>query len=125
MRRIDAGAEPSLRRIRLTCAAVPTLQTVALGLAEGYRTGLLEPAFEEFTVGDVSPGGRFDPLGLSESGDLEELKIKELKHCRLAMFSWLGFAAQAFVTREGPIANWSAHVADPVHVNLMAAGFLA
>lgn len=28
------------------------------------------------------PGGRFDPLSLAESQDLDELKVKELKHCR-------------------------------------------
>merc|ERR1719329_1071005 len=69
---------------------------------------------DELTVGDVSPGGRFDPLGLAESGDLEELKIKELKHCRLSMFAWLGCIFQALATQEGPIANWQSHVADPV-----------
>merc|ERR1712100_941586 len=30
----------------------------------------------------------------AESGDLEELKIKELKHCRLSMFAWLGCIMQ-------------------------------
>ena len=80
----------------------------------------------ELTVGDVSPGGRFDPLGLAESGDLEELKIKELKHCRLSMFAWLGCIMQGLATQEGPIANWQAHVADPVHANVLtnaASGF--
>ena len=101
------------------------VETVLLGAAEGYRTGLIDAPFDGFTVGDVNPGGRFDPLGLSESGDLEELKIKELKHSRLAMFSFLGFVAQAAATKEGPIANWSAHVADPVHVNFLAPGFLS
>jgi hypothetical protein len=74
----------------------------------------------------VSPGGRFDPLGLAESGDLEELKIKELKHCRLSMFAWLGCISQGLATQEGPIANWQAHVADPVHANVLtnaASGF--
>ena len=100
--------------------AVLGIEVVTMGLAEAYRTGLIEPAFDELTVGDVSPGGRFDPLNLAESGDLEELKIKELKHCRLAMFAWNGCIAQACVTKEGPIANWSAHVADPVHVNVLS-----
>ena len=63
--------------------AVLAIEVVLVGLAEAYRTGLSDPVFDELTVGDVSPGGRFDPLGLAESGDLEELKIKELKHCRL------------------------------------------
>ena len=36
---------------------------------------------------------------------------------------WLGCISQALVTKEGPIANWSAHVADPVHVNLLAPGY--
>ena len=106
--------------------AVLAIEVVLVGLAEAYRTGLADPAFDELTVGDVSPGGRFDPLGLAESGDLEELKIKELKHCRLSMFAWLGCIFQALATQEGPIANWQAHVADPVHANVLtnaASGF--
>jgi len=95
------------------------IETVLVGAAEGYRTGLIDPVFDELSVGDVSPGGRFDPLGLAESGDLEELKIKELKHCRLSMFAWLGCIMQALATQEGPIANWTAHTADPVHANVL------
>ena len=64
----------------------------------------------------MSPGGRFDPLGLAGSGDLEELKIKELKHCRLSMFAWLG-CIPGLATQEGR-ANWQAHVADPVHARV-------
>ena len=70
------------------------IEIVLVGAAEAYRTGVADPVFDELTVGDVSPGGRFDPLGLAESGDLEELKIKELKHCRLSMFAWLGCIMQ-------------------------------
>ena len=106
--------------------AVLAIEVVLVGLAEAYRTGLSDPVFDELTVGDVSPGGRFDPLGLAESGDLEELKIKELKHCRLSMFAWLGCIMQGLATQEGPIANWQAHVADPVHANVLtnaASGF--
>ena len=54
------------------------------------------------------------------------LKIKELKHCRLSMFAWLGCIMQGLATQEGPIANWQAHVADPVHANVLtnaASGF--
>ena len=96
------------------------IETVLVGAAEAYRTGLAANPFDDGLVaGDVSPGGRFDPLGLAESGDLEELKIKELKHCRLSMFAWLGCIFQALATQEGPIANWTAHTADPVHANVL------
>jgi len=101
--------------------AVLAVEVITMGLAESYRTGLIEPVFDELTVGDVNPGGRFDPLKLSKE-NLDSLKIKELKHSRLAMFAWLGLIFQAVATGEGPIANWSAHVADPVHVNIMAPG---
>jgi light-harvesting complex I chlorophyll a/b binding protein 1 len=56
----------------------------------------------------VFPGGRFDPLNFSEGKeanffgeDLDTLKIKELKHCRLAMLAWLGILAQSVSTNPG------------------------
>ena len=75
----------------------------------------------------MSPGGRFDPLGLAESGDLEELKIKELKHCRLSMYAWLGCIFQGLATQEGPhdSRDWQAR-RGPVHANVLtnaASGF--
>merc|ERR1739848_309667 len=112
-------------RLRRKAQAFPRynvliVEVIAMGLSEAYRTGLLEPAFDEIETNDPSPGGRFDPLGLAESGDLEELKIKELKHCRFAMGAWLGCIFQAFGTKEGPVANVIAHRADAVHVNILA-----
>ena len=47
----------------------------------------------------VRVGGAFDPLGWSK-GDVEDLKVKELKNGRLAMLAFLGFVAQYGATGE-------------------------
>ena len=126
---VDYLNDPGLVHAQYLWATV-VVEALAMGYAEAYRTGLLESPFDDVSSGDISPGGRFDPLNLAETGqfgDLSELKIKELKHSRLAMVAWLGLIVQAIVTNPdgpgpdavGPIANWKAHVTDPFTYNIL------
>ena len=51
-------------------------------------------------------GWLFDPLRLSaDPSRYERARVAEIKHGRLAMVAWVGFAAQAAATREGPVHN--------------------
>ena len=95
--------------------AVVAFEVIFVGLAEAYRGGLTKPP-KGFPEPTLYPGGRFDPFKLSEKGDLEKLKLAELKHCRLAMGAFLGCLVQSQYTHTGPVANLSAHIADPSHV---------
>mmetsp|Transcript_33240 Transcript_33240/g.86190 ORF Transcript_33240/g.86190 Transcript_33240/m.86190 type:complete len:247 (-) Transcript_33240:118-858(-) len=78
----------------------------------------LEGAFKGTAPG--YPGGPFDPMGMAK-GNMDELKLKEIKNGRLAMLAMLGFFAEAGLGKD-PVDALSEHLANPWTANFTTNG---
>lgn len=79
-----------------------------------------DPVFSQYKLAPHEvgyPGGVFAPF---VPGNLEELKLKEIKNGRLAMLAFIGFTMAAQVTGLNPLAALSEHLSDPINTTMFS-----
>ncbi|KAF6147062.1 hypothetical protein GIB67_036781 [Kingdonia uniflora] len=97
-----------------TITSLIWIEVLVIGYIEFQRNAELEPEKRLY------PGGAFDPLNLAADPEKKAvLQLAEIKHARLAMVGFLGFAVQAAVTGKGPLNNWATHLSDPLHTTII------